>query len=161
MKWYLKALQQWSNFKGRASRQEFWMFVLLNILFVFAAQVIDGFLNIVVFSVGTKAYGPLYLIYSFAILVPNLAVTVRRFHDIGKSGWWLAALLVLVFGWVWTLPINPTPQDIDSTFMLLSLLVGVASIWGLVWLASKGQPGTNKWGPNPDTIPAPKGFQET
>ena len=73
MEWYLKVLKQYGDFNGRARRKEYWMFVLFNIIFTGIATLISP---------------KLYAIYTLAVLIPNLAVSVRRLHDVGKSGWW-------------------------------------------------------------------------
>ncbi|AUS04795.1 DUF805 domain-containing protein [Pseudotamlana carrageenivorans] len=83
MKWYKKVLSQYTDFKGRSRRQEFWMFVLFNFIFAFIAAAIDNILGLAYNDNGT---GPISLIYGLAVLIPGLAVAVRRLHDIGKSG---------------------------------------------------------------------------
>jgi|TARA_Y100000294_G_scaffold177588_1_gene203610 uncharacterized membrane protein YhaH (DUF805 family) len=88
MKWYLKVVKDnYTNFKDRASRQEYWMFFLFNIIFVFAISFIEGFL----YGFGILGYYSSILsnIYTLAILIPSIAVGVRRMHDTGKSGWFL------------------------------------------------------------------------
>ena len=77
MEWYLKALRQYADFEGRARRKEYWMFTLFNLIFAILALVIDGL-------IGTGAI--LYFFYVLATLIPNLSVSVRRLHDVGKSG---------------------------------------------------------------------------
>jgi uncharacterized membrane protein YhaH (DUF805 family) len=85
MKWYLKVVRDnYANFNGRASRQEYWMFFLFNIIFAFVAGFVDAFLGL----------GFLYLLYVLAVFIPGLAVAVRRLHDVGKSGWWYLIALV-------------------------------------------------------------------
>lgn len=83
MKWYLKVVKDnYANFKGRASREEYWMFFLFNFIFVIAITFIEGFLFGLYSSILSN-------IYTLAILVPSIAVGVRRMHDTGKSGWFL------------------------------------------------------------------------
>ena len=83
MKWYLKVVKDnYANFKGRASRQEYWMFVLFNFIFLIALSFIEVFLFGLYSSILSN-------IYTLAILVPSIAVGVRRMHDTGKSGWFL------------------------------------------------------------------------
>lgn len=83
MKWYLKVIKDnYANFKGRASRQEYWMFILFNIIFIFAITFIEAFLFGLYSSILSN-------IYTLAILIPYIAVGVRRMHDTGKSGWFL------------------------------------------------------------------------
>lgn len=79
MKWYLKVLQNYANFNGRARRKEYWMFFLFNVLISAVLGVIDG-------SAGNQV---LSNVYTIALLLPSLAVAVRRMHDVGKSGWYI------------------------------------------------------------------------
>ncbi|TCK62298.1 DUF805 domain-containing protein [Seleniivibrio woodruffii] len=88
MQWYLKAWKNWSDFKGRATRTEYWMFTLFN----FAAYAVLGFLD---FFAGLSLLDALY---SLAVLIPLLAVTVRRLHDTDRSGFWIFILLVPFIG---------------------------------------------------------------
>lgn len=111
MKWYLKVLKNFADFKGRARRQEYWMFVLFNVLISFGLSAIDLALNI----------NFLGLIYTLIVIVPSIAVVVRRLHDIGKSG-------------------------INFLFVLIPI---VGAIILLLWLIKEGESGTNKWGANP------------
>ncbi|MEU4271717.1 DUF805 domain-containing protein [Streptomyces sp. NPDC026092] len=89
MNWYLDVLKKYAVFTGRARRQEYWMFVLFNILALIIVAVID-------FAIGT--YPLLYAIYALAVLLPGLGVTVRRLHDTGRSGWWILINLVPLVG---------------------------------------------------------------
>jgi uncharacterized membrane protein YhaH (DUF805 family) len=118
MKWYLKVLQQYADFSGRARRTEYWMFALFNVIFATAAMILDNVLGTAIQGIG---YGLIYGIYVLALLIPGLAVAVRRLHDVGKSGWMLLIVLIPLVG----------------------------SIWLLVLFCTDGQPGNNKWGQNP------------
>lgn len=76
MNWYLAVLKKYAVFAGRARRKEYWMFFLFNFIITLALNglaAIDG--------------GILYNLYGFAIIIPAIAVGVRRMHDVGKSGW--------------------------------------------------------------------------
>lgn len=77
MNWYLDVLKKYAQFDGRARRKEFWMFTLINMLISIALGVVDGI-------IGTPIVG---MVYSLGVLVPSIAVAIRRMHDIGKSGW--------------------------------------------------------------------------
>jgi uncharacterized membrane protein YhaH (DUF805 family) len=112
MNWYLKVLKQYADFNGRARRQEYWMFVLFNIIFSIVAGVLDA-------ALGT--WGAVGGLYGLAMLIPGLAVSVRRLHDIGKSGWML----------------------------LIALIPLIGTIWLIVLLATDGAPGNNQYGDNP------------
>ena len=83
MEWYIKVVRDnYANFKGRASRQEYWMFVLFNFIFLIALSFIEVFL----FGLYSSILSDLYVL---ALLVPSIAVGIRRMHDTGKSGWFL------------------------------------------------------------------------
>lgn len=92
---------KYAKFDGRARRAEFWYFVLYNALFSLGCSIIDGLL----FG-GTPI---LSTIYSLAVLVPGLALSVRRLHDINKSGWFLLIALIPIVGAIWLLVLYTTP----------------------------------------------------
>ena len=100
MNWYLKVLKQYADFKGRARRKEYWMFILFNIIFGGIAMILDSVFGIAIEGVG---YGPLYGVYVLVLFIPGLAVAVRRLHDIGKSGWMILIALIPVIGAIWIL----------------------------------------------------------
>jgi len=79
MKYYLHVLQNYANFNGRARRKEYWMFQLFNAIFAYSLMFIDLALEL----------GFLNLVYSLAVLIPGIAVGVRRMHDVNKSGWFI------------------------------------------------------------------------
>jgi uncharacterized membrane protein YhaH (DUF805 family) len=102
MQWYLKALKQYADFHGRARRTEFWMFVLVNVVISIILGIIDtatGTANAFA-SGGMASYSPGILgsIYGLAVLIPSIAVTVRRLHDTDRSGWWFFIQLIPVVG---------------------------------------------------------------
>lgn len=93
MKWFLFVVKDnYANFKGRARRSEFWWFACFNLI-----------ISSVVGYIGTSLLSMPYLsgIYAFAVLVPSIAVSVRRLHDIGKSGWMVFIGLIPVIGLIW------------------------------------------------------------
>lgn len=100
MNWYLKVLKQYADFNGRARRKEFWMFFLFNIIFVIAAILLDKSLGI---NFDPLFYGPIYIFYYLAVLIPGLAVSVRRLHDLGKSGWMFLIVFIPFIGGIWLL----------------------------------------------------------
>ncbi len=118
MNWYLKVLKQYADFDGRARRKEYWMFVLFNMIFAISAMILDNLLGIAMEGIG---YGPLYGLYLLAIIIPSIAVGVRRLHDVGKSGW----------------------------MMLISFIPIIGGIWLLVLFVTDGDPGENEYGANP------------
>jgi uncharacterized membrane protein YhaH (DUF805 family) len=122
MSWYLEVLKKYATFGGRARRTEFWMFVLINFI-------IDAVLQILWSATGNVALEVIYYLYALAVLIPGIAVTVRRLHDTGRSGgWWFIGLIPIV-GWI--------------------ILI--------VFCAQDSQPGPNQYGPNPKQInPGPE-----
>ena len=89
MNWYLVAFKKYAVFSGRAHRAEYWMFFLLNFIFLLVLHMIEGI---------SKGPGVFSVLYSLGVLVPSIAVEVRRLHDTGRSGWWLLINLVPVIG---------------------------------------------------------------
>lgn len=78
MEWYLKVVRDnYANFKGRATRQEYWMFYLFHFIFIIVVGVIDV-------VTGLGFISPLY---NLALFIPSIAAGIRRMHDVGKSGW--------------------------------------------------------------------------
>lgn len=124
MEWYLEVLKKYATFKGRARRTEFWTFTLINCVISFALS----FLRFMIQD-GLREFGFINIIaslFALSILIPAIAVTVRRLHDTGKSGWWYFIFLVPIIGW----------------FLLL------------VFLVTDSEPGENQYGPNPKGVTA-------
>jgi len=109
--WYTDVLKKYTVFDGRAGRQEFWMFVVFSIIVYLVVAIVGNLIHFP-FLVG---------IYGLAVLLPTLAVEIRRLHDIDKSGWWIFIGLVPIIG----------------------------GIWLLVLLCMAGSPVENRFGPNP------------
>lgn len=108
MNWYLKVLKNYAVFSGRARRKEYWMFALFNVIFLIVALILDNILGTAIEDVG---YGLFYFLYALAVLLPSLAVTVRRLHDVGKSGWFLFIVLIPIIGSIWLLVLMCTGGD--------------------------------------------------
>ena len=127
MDWYLMVLRRYAEFDGRSRRSEYWMFVLFNFLAILALAALGG-AGIVI----SKDYGGILFIplgiYILAATIPGLAVSVRRFHDTGRSGW-----LLLVFMLVGMIPI-------------IGLIGAVIQI---VFMCQDSDAGTNQYGPSP------------
>lgn len=121
MNWYLQVLKKYAEFSGRARRKEYWMFALFNIIFLVVAIILDNVLGTAIEGVG---YGLFYILYALAVLIPGLAVAVRRLHDVGKSGW----------------------------MMLIALIPLIGAIWLLVLMVIDSNPGENEYGPNPKEV---------
>ena len=96
MNWYLEVLKKkYAQFSGRARRKEYWYFVLFNVIISIVLSVLDVVLG--TYSKG-GGIGLLDGIYTLAILIPAIAVTVRRLHDTGRSGWWLLIGFIPLIG---------------------------------------------------------------
>ncbi len=97
-----QVFNKYATFKGRARRSEYWWFVLFYSLVLIAAAILDNLFGI---TIEHTFYGAIYCIAALVLFLPNLAVTVRRLHDINKSGWnilWgiiplIGAILLLVW----------------------------------------------------------------
>lgn len=112
MYWYLKILKNYAEFNGRARRKEYWMFALINLIFMLVAMALDAELG---------SPGIAYFVYVVFTLIPHLAVTIRRLHDVGKSGWFVLLLLIPIIG-----------------------AIGI-----LAQACKKGEAGPNEYGPDP------------
>ena len=115
--WYMHVLTNYTQFTGRAGRAEYWSFFLINLVITLVLEFVLGFLHL-----GFLAY-----IYSLAVLIPSIAVGIRRLHDTDRSGWWLLIFFIPFLGW----------------------------IAGLILLALEGTPGPNQYGPPPATVAVP------
>jgi uncharacterized membrane protein YhaH (DUF805 family) len=92
MNWYLDVLKKYVDFDGRARRKEYWMFFLINTIISFALMFV------VAMAGGAKAGSVVVNLYSLAVLLPSVAVGVRRMHDTDHSGWWILLPIVnLIF----------------------------------------------------------------
>ena len=126
--WFCKVLRHYADFSGRARMREYWYFTLFNIIFYFAWVILIGifsaFTNSNEESLKIALYG-----YFLMMMMPALAVSVRRLHDLGKSGW----------------------------MILITLIPLVGSIWMLVLMLTEGEHGKNEYGHDPKTVHEPLG----
>ncbi|OAN76557.1 hypothetical protein A8B78_03515 [Jannaschia sp. EhC01] len=106
----------YANFSGRARRSEFWWFYLFTIICNVVATTIDGAIGMPIVSI----------VVMLGLLIPGLAVAIRRMHDTGRSGWWI--------------------------FIILIPLVGI--ILYIYWFVQRGTVGPNAWGADPYDVPA-------
>src|SRR3712207_18440 len=111
--------RNYAVFEGRARRSEYWWFFLFNVLMQGATGLVDAALF------GDDSVGLVNGLYSLAVLLPGLAVAVRRLHDVDRSGWWL----------------------------LISFIPVIGIVLLIVWFSQKGDAGPNRFGPDP--APAP------
>ncbi|KFG02549.1 membrane protein [Streptomyces scabiei] len=116
MNWFVEVLKKYVVFSGRARRQEYWMFTLIASLI---------YLGLVVLGLVMDTEVP-ELVFVAAIFLPSLAVSVRRLHDIGRSGWWV----------------------------LIGIVPCVGTIVTIIFMATEGQRDANQYGPDPKAYPA-------
>ena len=114
------------TFSGRAQRSEFWWFVLFTFVVSMVLSVVDSVLfgttTTTATSFESSTDTPIFSgLFSLAVLLPGISVAVRRLHDTDRSGWWYWLLLIPLIG-----------------FIIL-----------VVWFASKGTDGDNRFGPDP------------
>jgi len=81
------------SFKGRVNRKPYWLFAVAVMILSIVAAIIDGGADVPVFSGA----------FSILVIWPSLAIGVKRWHDRGKSGWWMLIMFVPVLGFLWTL----------------------------------------------------------
>jgi uncharacterized membrane protein YhaH (DUF805 family) len=96
MDWMLMPLRRYAEFSGRSRRKEYWMFVLFQIIVVVVLGIVEGALGLTGMVAG--AYGPLTALFWLAVLIPGIAVGIRRLHDTDRSGWWLLLAFVPIIG---------------------------------------------------------------
>lgn len=117
MNWYVECLKKYAVFSGRAHRTEYWTFGLVSALFYLALAAVE----IAVGPASKVNESVIASIYATGVLIPTLAVTVRRLHDIDLSGWWLLVCMIPLIG---------------ILFLFVLMLRG-------------GHSGENRFGPNP------------
>lgn len=105
MEWYLKVLKNYAVFSGRARRKEYWMFVLINMLVAIILGFIDGATGMIDTASGN---GMTSSIYQLAVVIPSIAVGVRRMHDVGKSGWFL---LIPIYNFILAITDGETEEN--------------------------------------------------
>ena len=115
---------RYAQFTGRASRSEFWYFALFYFILDIVAIMIDALLINPILGVSPAQAGQggfIQMIFALGLLVPSIALGIRRLHDTGKSGWWYLLVFIPVIGW-----------------LLL-----------LYFYVTDSQPGSNQYGENP------------
>lgn len=157
MKWFVKCIRNYVNFRGRARRAEYWYFTLFMLIFIVAAMILDK----LVFG---KPQGLFYYCFYLFMLLPGIAVSVRRLHDTGRSGKIL--LWYYVYNFLWIIAsiatgasfllsaIQGTVSGSPSVAFLViffggMLVMFVWAIFFLVWFCTPGDKGDNKYGPDP------------
>ncbi|MEM7742511.1 MAG: DUF805 domain-containing protein [Pseudomonadota bacterium] len=112
--------KRYADFQGRSRRSEFWFFFLFNVILSFGGQLIVGLFAAAVPLIGA-ILAILLMIISLGLIIPGIALLIRRLHDLDKSGWWI----------------------------LIFLIPLVNLIMMLIWFTQKGTEGDNRFGPDP------------
>lgn len=120
VRWFLEPLKKYADFSGRARRSEYWWFSMFTTTISLFLGFVEGMMGVAPDSKYSLFAG----VWCLAIMVPSIAVTVRRLHDTNRSGWWF----------------------------LISLIPIVGAIVLLVFLAKDSAPGRNRFGPSPKVV---------
>lgn len=145
-------LSKYADFRGRASRSEYWYFVLFVIVVALIASVLDVLLSTFVVNA----------LSSLALLLPNLSVVVRRLHDTGRSGYWVLAFY-LTIGITLTLSVGISlyyPSPVIIPLLLVTCLIILIIIY-FVFTLLPSMEGDNKYGPNPLRVSADADVQQS
>ena len=152
--WATRPLKKYADFSGRAPRAEFWWFYLLLLVTVIIGSIIDSIIGVKVLG----PYGIVTCVAYLALIVPYLAVAIRRLHDTNRTGWWMAPPIVLsVIGLVMMGPTLADPVAMgdpaaiagNGTAFLVLGLAGIVGIIVLVFFLLAGTNGPNKYGDDP------------
>jgi uncharacterized membrane protein YhaH (DUF805 family) len=139
MKYYLLALKKYAVFEGRASRREYWMFFLFNLIFEILAVILDTLLGRGLFSTT----------YLFATLLPFISIGVRRFHDVGQNGVIVVIVNILSFPFEILRNLQGRSGVEDIILLILSIFIIVSGIYIVLVLLSPGDTEDNRFGPSP------------
>lgn len=145
---------RYATFSGRSTRAQFWYVVLAMTLFGMIVTFPLTFFTIVTGGTGAVLY-VFVGIFEILIIVPSLALGVRRLHDIDRSGWWMLLFyLVPLFSSIMIALAFATPHDPNIFILVMSLILyPVAGIWALVWMCTPGTEGPNEYGPDLRELP--------
>lgn len=112
MRYFILALQKYAQFSGRATRTEYWYFTLFSTLI----QVVLTIIGVALTEIQSLAMimSIISMLVSVALLIPSISVTVRRLHDIGKSGYMFFITLIPIIGMIWLLILLCTASDIGE-----------------------------------------------
>lgn len=170
MEWMILPLKRYAQFSGRSRRKEYWMWILLQVIIGFVLSFVDVALGLGGQATGVSSSAPgsiaaagnlrggvLSNLFSLAVLVPNIAVAVRRMHDTNRSGWYILLPAVPIF-----IAVFATAGSAATGGMAMMAVAGVAGLAALVctvlvfvWYCTAGTPGPNRFGNDPKAdIPA-------
>lgn len=123
MNWYLEVLKKYAVFSGRARRKEYWYYALFNAIISIVLVAVDFMTGLFSFDANAGLFSG---VYGLAVLIPSIAVGLRRLHDTNRSGWWL----------------------------LIAFIPLIGGIVLLVFMVQDSDQGDNRFGPNPKAVNA-------
>lgn len=137
---------KYASFSGRASRSEYWYFVLFN----FLVGLVTGVLDVTIFGLENEL-SPINTVASLVLFLPSLAAGVRRLHDTNRSGWWYGWFFIALVGIsvVIGVMVASNPYAVDDAIGLFAILGIGGLIYGivlLVFMCQRGDPGPNRFG---------------
>lgn len=142
IEWAILPLKKYATFSGRAPRAEYWWFYLLTVIVGILTKLLDT-------AIGS--HDTIKSVANLALLLPVLAVTVRRLHDTERSGWWLLLLLAAVAVAVFIAlagALTSTATSFTAMIVMILILLG-AGVTLLVMMVQPGTRGPNEYGPDP------------
>lgn len=104
---YANAIRNYFNFSGRTTRSGFWVYVLFQGLLIIVAAIVDS----AVFAEGSEESGLIAGSVTVFHFIPSLAISVRRLHDVNRTGWWVLIGLIPLVGFVWLLVLFCQPSE--------------------------------------------------
>jgi uncharacterized membrane protein YhaH (DUF805 family) len=145
--WAIRPLQKYADFSGRASRPEYWWFVLGLIVAYIVISIVESIMGINHMVGGV--YGPLMILLWLGTIVPQISVGVRRLHDTNRSGWWLLLPLIpyclaFILGGSAMMSGSMTGLGVAGIFLMIGAVCAIAL---LVFMILPGTPGDNRYGP--------------
>jgi uncharacterized membrane protein YhaH (DUF805 family) len=120
MNYYTKVISKYAEFSGRARRAEYWMFGLINIIIMLSL----AFIGVLLDPSGSGGGLVIYFLYFLFMFIPSIAVTIRRLHDTGNSGW----------------------------MVLVAFIPFIGPLWIFILMCIEGEAQENKYGPDPKVM---------
>ena len=139
------------NFKGRSTASEYWYTVLFTITISFIIALTQTALSLENFISG---------IWGLIVIIPNTSLSVRRLHDVGKSGWWyFPFVLYSIYSDITIFTASDTEELIENPlFGMFGLIIVILAIILIIWFIRPSQPFTNKWGPSAQHLYRNQGY---
>lgn len=156
MNWFILAVKNTFNYKGRARRREYGWFILINFLLQFTLQILAGVADLLGLTFLATGFSLVYALGTIFLWLTGLSLTARRLHDLGYSGWWQLGIPLIVIVLLIIAIIMGGSLGNDSGAILVVILGSIGALFLLafsLWLIFKdGQRFTNKYGEDPKVI---------